>query len=57
MNNSFLHFSNRAGSKAGHHLGYTLGVDVYLVKPFELKDLEMAVQSRLKRIRDIKAVS
>lgn len=50
-------FLTARGQRQDVRLGYTLGVDDYLIKPFELKDLQMAVESRLKRVRAIQVVS
>ncbi len=32
-----------------------MGADAYLIKPFEPEDLIIAIQARLKRIREMKA--
>lgn len=50
-------FLTARGQKQDVRVAYNLGVDDYLVKPFELKDLRLAVESRLKRVQDIQAVS
>ncbi len=34
--------------------GHSLGVDAYLVKPFEMEDLLVLIESRLKRVREIR---
>lgn len=46
-------FLTAKGSKADVQAGKRLGVDDYLVKPFDADDLLVAVESRLNRHRDI----
>lgn len=46
-------FLTARGEKTDIHLGKHLGVDEYVVKPFDTDDLLVVIESRLKRHRDI----
>lgn len=48
-------FLSAKGEKKDIHLGYGLGADYYVTKPFESEDLLLAVQSRIKRIAEIQS--
>lgn len=37
--------------------GYSLGADLYLIKPIDVEDLLLAVETRLKRIADIQVAA
>ncbi|MCC6904454.1 MAG: hybrid sensor histidine kinase/response regulator [Anaerolineae bacterium] len=50
-------FLTARGQARDIRLGNLLGVDAYLVKPFEPDDLLVMVESRLKRARDIQTVT
>jgi two-component system, sensor histidine kinase and response regulator len=46
-------FMSARGEQYDIRLGYGMGADAYLIKPFELEDLQIAVQSRLRRVQEI----
>jgi two-component system, sensor histidine kinase and response regulator len=46
-------FMSAKGEQYDLRLGYGIGADAYLTKPFDLEDLQVAVQSRLQRVREI----
>src|SRR5688572_18065646 len=46
-------FMSARGEQQDIRLGYGMGADAYLIKPFELEDLQIAVQSRLMRVQEI----
>lgn len=46
-------FLTAYGQRTDIRRGHSLGVDAYLVKPFEMEDLLVLVESRLKRVREI----
>lgn len=47
-------FLSAKGEQTDIRRGYRLGADFYLTKPFEPEDLLIAVESRLRRVREIK---
>lgn len=50
-------FLTARGQQVDVRRGHRLGADDYLIKPFEPEDLLIAVQARLKRVRDIQSVT
>lgn len=50
-------FMSARGQPYDLRLAYAMGADAYLTKPFELEDLQIAVQSRLQRVADIEAAA
>src|SRR5688500_7880615 len=50
-------FMSARGQQSDVRLGFAMGADAYLIKPFELEDLQVAVQSRLQRMQDIQAAA
>lgn len=50
-------FMSAKGQPLDLRLGYGMGADAYLVKPFELEDLQVAVQSRLRRVAEIRTAA
>ncbi len=47
-------FLTAYGQREDIRRGHNLGVDAYLVKPFEMEDLLVLIESRLKRVREIR---
>jgi len=50
-------FMSAKGQQYDLRLGYGMGVDAYLIKPFDIEDLQIAVQSRLQRIGEIQTAA
>ncbi len=50
-------FLTAKGEKADVRLGMGMGVDYYLTKPFDSEDLLIAVESRLRRAKQLDAVT
>jgi two-component system, sensor histidine kinase and response regulator len=50
-------FLTARGQKADIQYGYTVGVDDYIIKPFEPSDLIVKIEARLKRVRQIRAAA
>lgn len=50
-------FLTALSEKADVHLGRNLGVDEYVIKPFDTEDLLVTIEARLKRHHDIEAAN
>lgn len=50
-------FLTARGQPVDVRRGQSMGADAYLIKPFEPEDLIIAIQARLKRVREIQAAT